>query len=157
MFVWKIESILNAIGRTMPRLHAGLLEIQNALEDGEKIAEVFGRFQKISIDYGVMERADRVATLPCSLGWSDVGNWNALNEFLPTDQNGIAANCAVEKIDSRDCLVFAQSSRLVALIGVQDLVLVDTPNALLVCPRDRTEEVKKVVEQLRERGLDEHL
>ncbi len=157
MFVWKIESILKEIGRTMPHLHAGLVEIGNAWDKPEKIAEVFAGFQKVSIDYGVMERAQRVATLPCSLGWSDVGGWNALSELLPMDRNGIAANCRILGLDSQECLVFAQPSRLVALLGVQDLVLVEAPNALLVCAKDRTEEVKQLVERLRERGLHEHL
>jgi len=157
MFVWKTDSILNEIGRTMPVLHAGLLEIQEAWEDRERVSKVFSRFEKISIDYGVMERAERVATVPCSLGWSDVGNWNALKEFFPMDPDGISSNCVVEPIDSRDSVVFADDSRLVALIGIKDLVVVDTPNALLVCPKDRTEDVKQIVDRLRKRGLDKHL
>lgn len=157
MFVWKVESILNEIERSMPRLHEGLLKIRNAAGDAEKVAEIFGHFENISIDYGVMERSERVATLPCNLGWSDVGSWVALEEFLPTDRSGIAANCTVENVDSRNSLVFAEKSRLVALIGVRDLVLVETPNALLVCSKDRTEEVKKVVQRLREDHLEEYL
>ena len=157
MFVWKIESILNEIERAMPDLHIGLAAIRQHWGDPEKASQVFSRLKKISIDYGVMEQAECVAVLPCSLGWSDVGNWNALIDLLPKDEDGIVANCRVQGIDSRDCLVFAESSRLVGLIGVEGLVLVDTPNALLVCPKDRTEDVKKLVEQLKERGLDQHL
>lgn len=157
MFVWKIDTILAEIERRMPLLSAGLAEIENSWQDSDRVAAIFGGFEKISIDYGVMEKAERVAVLPCRLGWSDVGNWNALKEFLPADKNGIAANCMVESVDARDCLVFAEDSRLVALIGVQDLVVVDTPNALLICPSEQTEDVKKVVEQLRKAKLDRHL
>jgi mannose-1-phosphate guanylyltransferase len=157
MFVWKTEAILNEMGRRMPGLYAGLREIQEFWEDQERVSAVFSQFEKISIDYGVMERAERIATVPCSLGWSDVGNWNALEEFFPIDPDGISSNCVVEAIDSRDSLVFAEGSRLVALIGIEDLVVVDTPNALLLCPKHRTEDVKKVVDRLRSRGLKKHL
>jgi mannose-1-phosphate guanylyltransferase len=157
MFVWRSDVILAELQRNMPLLYQGLSRIRETPEDQNRVTEIFEGFEKISIDYGVMEKADRVAMIPCGLGWSDVGSWNAVKDFLPVDQDGVASNCSVETVEARDCLVFAEKSRLVALIGVTDLVVVDTPNALLVCAGNRTQEVKKVVEQLRQAGARKHL
>jgi len=157
MFVWQTEAILDGIRNHMPGLHRGLCEINENWTDQAKVDQTFRGFKKISIDFGVMEKADRVATFPCSLGWSDVGSWNALEDFLPNEREGIKARCQIESVNSENCLIFAEKSRLVALVGVQDLVVVDTPNAILVCARDQTEDVKTVVERLRTRGLNKHL
>lgn len=157
MFVWSVADILSAIQLYMPGLYEGLLEIQQRWNDPAQVKEVFSRLENTSIDFGVMEKASRVAMLPCRLGWSDVGNWKALAEILSKDAEPVTANGPYVAIDSKECVVYSSNGKMVALVGVEGLIVVSTPDALLVCNRERTEEVKKVVEQLKAKGLTRYL
>ncbi len=156
MFLWSIEAILIEIRNQMPVLHRALFETEESRNDNERLFEIFSALDNISIDMGVMERAPKVATVPCRLGWSDVGSWKALEDVWGRDAQGVAANSTYVTVDSRNCLTYASKDKLVALVGVEELVVVETPDALLVCARDRTEDVKQVVEELKKRGLDRH-
>ena len=111
-----------------------------------------------SIDFGVMEKADNVVVVPAEFGWSDVGSWSALPVVMEPDKAGNVAINVEEKLalDAEGCLVYG-GGKLTALIGVKDLIVVDTPDALLVCHRDRAQDVKKIVEELETRGLAEYL
>jgi mannose-1-phosphate guanylyltransferase len=157
MFVWRTETVLSKIRIHMPDLHGVLAEIDRHPDDRELTTAAFCQAPSVPIDRGVMEKASKekaskVALIPCRLGWSDVGNWQAVEEILPRDAQGIASNARYVAVDSRDCLIHAARGKLLALVGVHDLVVVDTPDALLVCRRDRVEDVKKVVEELQRRG-----
>ncbi len=104
-----------------------------------------------------MERADRVAVLPCRLGWNDVGNWKALRDIWRPDDSGNYANGAYIVHDAEDCLFYSSSGKLIGAVGIRGLVVVQTPDVTLVCPQERVEEVKKLVEQLRAREMKEYL
>jgi mannose-1-phosphate guanylyltransferase len=108
--------------------------------------------RKISVDFGIMEGAPRVATIPSDIGWSDAGDWNAIGMLLGQDGSGFTG-AGVEHLalDSRGCVIAAPPGKLVATIGLEDLVIIDTPDALLVCPRARAQEVKRIVDTLKER------
>ncbi|MGH9338244.1 MAG: mannose-1-phosphate guanylyltransferase [Acidobacteriota bacterium] len=157
IFVWSLQRILDEIQKHMPALHQILLEIHENPDDQERALGLFSRLEKVSIDHGVMEKAEKVAVLPCDLGWSDVGGWSALADVCSGDEDNIISNALHIGLDSRDCIVHASTEKMIALIGVEDLVIVDTPDALLICRRGRTEEVKRAVEELKKRGLEEHL
>jgi mannose-1-phosphate guanylyltransferase len=157
MFVWTLDTLLSEMQRLMPDLYAGLKEMAEDWADQDKALRLFSRFSSLSIDYGVMERAARVAVLPCRLGWSDVGNWRSLEDVWQGDEDRVFANTPRLSIDSNDCILYTSSGKLVVLIGSQNLVVVDTPDALLVCSKDRTEDVKKVVERLLKEGLQKYL
>ena len=111
-----------------------------------------------SIDFGIMEKADDVVLIPADFGWSDVGSWSALPEVMNPDEAGNVAINVRESLsfDSGGCLVYG-GGKLTAFIGVKDLIVVDTSDALLVCNRDRAQDVKRVVEELTKRGLAEYL
>lgn len=164
MFVWRTDLILDRIRTHLPDLWAGLtvLDVPENLKHiqamKEQVTELYGRIEAVSIDYGVMEKAEGVVVIPSSFGWSDVGSWGALPELLPGDSDGNTAVDAsrVVSIDSGNCLVRG-NGRLVALLGVRDLIVVDSGDALLVCPRDRAQEVRKVVDELEREGLTEYL
>ncbi len=164
MFIWRCDAILQEIGRYMPDLAALLSSISFSrdvweLSDLEsQIATLFGRAESVSIDYGVMEHSDRVQVIPVEMGWSDVGSWSALPEVIEPDISGsVAINTGGQiSIDSPDCLVYGDG-RMVAMVGVERLIVVSTPDALLVCHRDRAQDVKKVVEELARRGKRELL
>jgi mannose-1-phosphate guanylyltransferase / mannose-6-phosphate isomerase len=111
----------------------------------------FAAQHDISIDYAVMEKAGNVAVIPCNLGWSDIGSWNALGELLPPDGSGNRALGETVLIDTKNCLV-KSDHHLVATVGVEDLIIVDTPDAVLVAHKNKTQDVKKVVQQLKSKG-----
>lgn len=157
MFVWSVDRILSEMERHMPELHQALMKMEGNLEDLAIMDELFRGLEKTSIDVGVMEKAEKIAVLPCRLGWSDVGNWRALEQIEGSDGKGVISNSPHVNVDSRDTVLYASEGKLVALVGVEDLVVVDSPDALLVCARDRIEEVKQVVEELKRKGWEEYL
>jgi len=157
MFLWKTSRLLEEIEKHMPELHSGLAQIAEHWQDEEENHRIFSGFPSQSIDFGVMERASRVAVLPCQLGWSDVGNWRALEDVWPPDADGGLSNTPTVRVAADNCIVYSSQGKLVALVGVHDLVVVESPDAVLICPRNRTEDVKQVVEALRRQGLTDYL
>jgi mannose-1-phosphate guanylyltransferase len=145
----------------LPDIYAGLLEIDVALDtpaEAEVIAAAYGRFRSISIDYGVMEKARDVLIIPADFDWSDVGSWDALWEVSEKDGAGIAARTPgnLINVSARDCLVHSPR-KLVALVGVEDLIVVETDDALLVCRRGSSQDVRKAVEALETEKRHEYL
>ncbi len=160
MFIWKAATILKEIEEKLPEIYEGLMEIREVLgkpEYEQKVDDVYRRIRGISIDYGVMQSAEDVYVIPTDMGWNDVGSWQTVYEISPKDKN---QNASVAKelvaIDAHGSYVYAPE-KLVALVGVDDLVVVDTGDALLICHRDRAQDVREVVEVLKKRGLDEYL
>lgn len=162
MFVWRVEVFLAELARQCPQLHDGLQRIAGAWDDISRdrvLGEVWPELPKISVDYAVMEgaaAAGLVATVPGDFGWHDLGDFETLGEVLPKDQRGnvVAAGDAHQVLlhDTSGSVVVPGSDRLVATLGLRDVVIVDTPDALLVCPRDRAQDVKQLVEELKARG-----
>ncbi|HTG01647.1 MAG TPA: mannose-1-phosphate guanylyltransferase/mannose-6-phosphate isomerase [Nitrospirota bacterium] len=159
IFIWKTKTLLQEIDRHAPALSAGLREIRQSIgtkEEAKTIKQVFKRLDPISIDYAVMEKTDRAVVIPSDIGWSDVGSWSALDEVSERDASGNVVNGNVIDIGSRDSIFYAEK-RLVATIGLQGIVVVDTPDATLVCRKERSQDVKKIVEELKKRKAGEHL
>jgi mannose-1-phosphate guanylyltransferase len=154
MFCWKASVILHEIERFIPNLYQGLRKIG----DGADVGQVYPTLPKDTIDYAVLEKADRVLVVPADIGWSDVGTWSALLDVLAAelDANVTLAGGELLAIDTRNTLVCAPG-KLVATVGVENLVIVDSDTALLVCHRDRAGEVKRIVEQLEAAAREEHL
>jgi len=164
MFIWKTAVIMQELSARMPDLAAAVGKIAFAA-DNWKLAAVQAQINSLyesipgeSIDYGVMERAASVKVIPASFGWSDVGSWSALPEVIDADADGNVsiATAGLISIDSSDSLVYA-GGKMAALIGVDNLIVVDTPDALLVCRKDRAQDVKKIVESLQQSGRSEYL
>jgi mannose-1-phosphate guanylyltransferase/mannose-6-phosphate isomerase len=151
MFVWKAETVLGEIRKQMPGLYKGLGRIRDAMG---RMVEEFARLEPVSIDYGVMEKASKVAVLPVDFGWSDLGSWDAVGEVIPPDADGNVTVGRVVSMGCRDTTVFADN-RLVATVGLSDAVVVDTPDATLVCRKDMAQNVKDVVGVLKEKGYCE--
>ncbi len=159
IFVWRVDTILGEIERLMPKLYAQLLEIKEALggaEESQVLESVWESVEPETIDYGIMEKAVKVAVLPTSFGWSDVGSWASLIELLPADGEGNVVLGDHVGLDTKGTLVVSPE-RLVATIGVEDLVIVDTEDAILVCSRNRTEDVKALVAELQRKRGEEFL
>jgi mannose-1-phosphate guanylyltransferase len=161
MFVWKASVILREINRWLPDLYAGLMKIDAALGSPQEAAvlpRVYKKLASISIDYGVMEKADNVLVLNGDFGWSDVGSWDALWEISAKDRSGnvVLNNSRVIAENSEGSLVY-NPRKLTALIGVKDLIIVETKDALLICKKGRSQDVKGVVERLEKEKLKEYL
>jgi len=153
IFIWRADRFVEEMARHLPGHHKGLSEISRLLEDGtgssDRIEEIYGSLESISVDYGIMERGDRVVVIPAAMGWSDVGSWETVRELLDKDENGNVLQGDVLALDTRDCLVRSED-RLVATLGVEGLVVVDTTDALLVCSEARSQEVRAIAERLRD-------
>jgi mannose-1-phosphate guanylyltransferase len=164
MFIWKACTILDGIGTFMPPLAVSLSKLVFSESIWElrdlkpQIEAIYGEISGESIDFGVMEKADNVQVIPADFGWSDVGSWSAIPEVAEADPLGHVTINAKEviSVDATDCLVYGDN-RVVALVGIRDMIVVNTADALLVCPKNRAQDVKKVVEELERRGLGEYL
>ncbi|HEY6100421.1 MAG TPA: mannose-1-phosphate guanylyltransferase [Anaeromyxobacter sp.] len=160
IFLFRADVILDEIRRAMPVLGEQLDVIQGTLGTpayARTLRRVFPDCPSISIDYGVMEKSKRIAVVPADFGWSDVGSFAALADVRPTDHLGNVAEGDAFVIDGRNNVVVANGKRPVAVVGIEDVVVVDAGDAVLVCRRDRAQDVRKVVEELSRRGREEVL
>jgi mannose-1-phosphate guanylyltransferase len=148
IFVFRGTTLLDILARLQPELHRGLEEIAAA---PDRLAELYGRLPADSIDYAVMEKLDSISTLPLDCGWSDLGSWSALDEVLPRDEQGNTGRGDVLALEAGDNLLVSDSGTI-AVLGVQGLVVVRTGDAVLVVPKERSQEVKKLVQELAARG-----
>lgn len=154
MFFFRADAILEAIGHHLPGLAKGLAALDEAAEAGNEaaaVAEGYADLPRVSLDHGVMEKADGVSVVPGDFGWSDLGSWTTAWELSTKDDDGNATGSDSVLVDASGNLVRAPLGKVVALVGVSDLVVVDTQDALLVVPRSRAQEVREVVQRLAER------
>ncbi len=152
MFFFSQKRILEEIARQMPDLMAGLEKIDQAITAGnekEVVTEVYPTLPSESIDYGIMEGAREITCVPVDFGWSDLGSWEAAYDLSTKDADSNALEAETISVDSAGCLVRAPKDKLIALVGVRDLVVVDAGDSLLVCKRDLAQDVKKVVTELK--------
>jgi mannose-1-phosphate guanylyltransferase len=157
MFIWKASQAMAEFSRQQPIIYDHLMEISSHIgkdDYAETIQSMWETMPKISLDYAVMENAERVAMIPISIGWNDVGSWAAVHEILSTSghDNIELNNTQHICIDSTGMLI--SSERRVVTIGVDDLVVIDTGDVLMICQRDRAQDVKQAVERLRDEGLE---
>jgi mannose-1-phosphate guanylyltransferase len=149
IFVFRGTTFLEILERLQPELARGLEEIAAA---PERLGELYGRLPSDSIDYAVMEKLEgSISTLPLDCGWSDLGSWGALDEILPRDGAGNKGRGDVIAVESGGNLLFSDAGTI-AVLGVEGLVVVRTGDAVLVMPKERSQEVRKIVARLQERG-----
>ncbi len=152
MFIWKAQTLLDEIAVLQPDLHEALMRIAPVWgmpEHEQMIADVWNGLAETMIDHGIMERSSRVAVVPADMGWSDIGDWHGLGELIATDSVGNSVRGDLMQVESHDCVVWSETDRVVALLGVDNVVVVDTPDALMVVDRGRAQEVRKIVENIR--------
>lgn len=154
MFVWQPQTLLAELERLQPVLFAGIRRIVAAWDGPERervTAEVWAGLEPVTIDEGVLERAARVAVVPAAMGWSDVGDWAGLGELVERDPAARGPRGDLIELASRNSTVWSATDRLIALVGCEDLIVVDTPDALLVAHRDQAQDVRAVVNLLAQR------
>ena len=158
MFMRKIETILNAYKEYLPKVAQILEKIDTRWdEDGlsADISSEYAQMPKIPVDIGIMEQAEKRVVIPVDFGWSDVGSWKALYDISDKDENSNVINCEYQTINSKNNYI--NSKKFVALIGIDDLVVVESDDALLIAKKERSEEVKNIVEKLKKDGKEELL
>ena len=160
MFVWRASTILSEIERHLPEIHQAVTEMVKQWESGGAtqavIDQIFPDMRSISIDYGVLEKSDNVMLVPCDIGWSDVGSWDAVHGIASHDEEFNALQGRVIAQDCRNSLIHS-NKRLVAAVGVDDLCVVETADAVLVTKRGESQRVREIVDQLKESNAQEHL
>ena len=159
-FVWRADVILDELARHAPRLHAAVERIRPALGTRREAAAVrkeYEKLEKISIDYAVMEKAADVAVVEAEFDWDDVGSWTALERHHPQDKCGNTCVGKTLMMDSTGCIVSTDADHLVAAVGMKDAIVVHTKSATLVCPKDRANDVKNIVQELERRKHHDHL
>ncbi|MBI3857616.1 MAG: NTP transferase domain-containing protein [Planctomycetes bacterium] len=161
IFVWEAGAILAEINRCLPELAASLKEIEGALGTSRLpsvLTREYAKLKRVSIDYGVMEKAGQVLMIEPDFEWDDVGSWSAAADRRPKDAAGNAVDGKVLAVETRDSLVLSSDpNHLVGVLGLDGYVVVHTPDATLVCPKSRSEELKKLVEQIQAKGQEKHL
>lgn len=160
MFVWRASVILAEIRQHLPAvdkvIQAIIAESRKAGTFQQAVEKHFAEMPSISIDYGVLERSSRVSLVPCDIGWNDVGSWQAVHEIAAKDENGNALQGNVIALDCKNSL-FRAEKRLVAAIGVEDLCVIETADAILISKSDQSQRVREVVDVLHQRGSTEHV
>jgi mannose-1-phosphate guanylyltransferase len=162
IFIWRAATILGEMAALLPDLHGELQSVGRVWGTADCLPTLKAAWQRVpqtTIDYGIMEKAGDVVTLPVDIGWNDVGNWAALSALLEAGANGnvVRGPGRVLAPGSQGCYLYAAGGRLVAAVGLDDFVVVDTPDALLICPKDQAQAVRDVVQELQEQGLEEYL
>ncbi len=152
MFVFKVGTLLGQYSRLLPEMHASLEQVD--YDRFSNLKEVYGSLEKISIDYGILERAGGVTVVPTAIDWNDLGSWEAYHQVSARDEQGNYLQGRVLPFDVENTMIISES-RLVGAIGLKDLVIVDTADALLVCDRSRSQDVKKIADRLKEEGAVE--
>jgi mannose-1-phosphate guanylyltransferase len=157
-FVWRVPTLLEAFRRHLPGHHEVLKRIEARLDRGEEPRpDDYARFENVPIDMGIMEKADNVEVIPADFQWDDVGSWLAVDRLNARDADGNIVRGLHVGIDTHNCIVFGSEEHVVATLGIDDLIVVHTPDATLICPKSRAEEVRQIVRQLEERGLERFL
>lgn len=163
LFIWRVSRIFDEFKEHMPELYLRLESVSHAWASSDRedvLKDAWSSLQPQTIDYGIMEKAQRVAVLPAEdLGWNDIGTWESLFEVLePDEQNNIVVQARYLGLDTDDTLVYGTNDkRLITTIGLRNMIIVDTPDAILICPRDQAQQVRDLVASLAEHGYEAYL
>ncbi|EDY84167.1 Nucleotidyl transferase superfamily [Verrucomicrobiia bacterium DG1235] len=154
MFVWSVDAISAALAEFTPTLKTGLDEIEAGMNEGKDLvallADLYPKLEKISVDFAIMEKADNVLTLAATFDWDDVGAWPAIERHFPADRAGNVKKGEARFMECSNNIVVAGGEHLVALVGVEDLIVVTTGDATLICSKDKAQKIKDMVKSLGE-------
>lgn len=159
MFVWKVSTILDCFKAYMPSTYDGLMKIKESVGTAaysEVLEREFPELESQSVDYGIMEKASDIYTFAGNFGWDDVGSWLAVGRIKENDSEGNVINGNVVAVNTKDCVIEA-SDKLIATVGLRDIIVVDTKDATLISTKENAGEIKQVLAKLRESGRNEYL
>lgn len=159
MFVWKTSVVLDLFKRFLPKIYNKLEPLTGKLltiEGTEALESIYKTLDSISIDYGIMERTDDALVIPGDFGWNDVGSWDSLGAVFPLDSNGNIVKNEHVGVDTKGCIIYGDK-KLIATVDINNLIVVDTDDAILICSKDKAQNVKDIVDILKELGKVELL
>ena len=159
MFVWKVSTILDCFKSFMPSTYDGLMKIKASVGTADYQATLEKEFPDLesqSVDYGIMEKADDIYTLAGNFGWDDVGSWLAVGRIKENNEDGNVVNGNVVTVNTKNCVIEG-ADKLIATVGLRDMIVVDTKDATLISTKENAGEIKKVLASLREAGKNEYL
>jgi len=159
MFVWKASSILDRFKKFAPEIYEGLERFRDALgtpREQEELAKVYKSFPNISVDYAILEKSERVLVIPADIGWSDIGSWKAVYDLLSFDGQINVVSGRHVGLDTYNCLIHG-GNRLIATVGLDNMIIVDTDDVVLIMPKGRSQDVKKILDKLQKQGRTEYL
>jgi mannose-1-phosphate guanylyltransferase len=148
MFVWSVPTVLSEFNRHAPELADFISQVRSPQDLNKILGEQFAKLPRISFDYAIMEKADRVLVVEASFDWDDVGTWQAVARYFKKDEHGNVANRALTALDASDNIVFNDGKTTIALLGVHNLIVVRTSDAILICHRHQAERIKNLVAKL---------
>jgi mannose-1-phosphate guanylyltransferase len=159
IFIWKVSLIRKLIAELMPVMHDVLETMKAAFRIDNRndvIRKEFHRMPDQSIDYGIMEKANNIYMIPCVFGWDDVGSWTALERINELDDNGNVIRGNILNLDTKRCII-ESNGKLIATLGIEDLIIVDTEDVTLICSKDKAQEVKALIKELKMQKLEKYL
>ncbi|MGI6294910.1 MAG: mannose-1-phosphate guanylyltransferase [Armatimonadota bacterium] len=160
MFVWSAKTIIDLFEAHSPEIHGLMMRYAASIGTSEEAAvfeQIYDEFPRISVDYAILEHAKNIFVIPASIGWSDLGSWYSLREIkIPDDYGNVVIGEHVG-IDTHSCLIHGEQGRLIATIGLDNLVIVDTEDALLLLPVGRSQEIKDLLEQIKAQKKEKYL
>lgn len=154
MFMWRADTILKLFKAHQPKMYNQLMQIK---ERPQKIKTVYPKIEKEAIDYAILEKTKKIAALPADIGWNDIGDWARLKDELAVKEEDNVIKAEHLGIDDKNTLVFSETKRLIATIGLENIVIIDTGDALLIADKYRTQEVKQIVEQIKKKKKNKYL
>lgn len=159
MFIWKLSTINECYEKFLPEMYSSLNEIEKSIgtaSEDETLNSIFPDLENISIDYGVMEKSDNIYIIPGNFGWDDVGSWLAVSRVNETDSDENIIRGNVVSLDVKNCIIEG-SDKLIAAAGIEDLIVVDSGDALLIIPKEKAGDIKKLLAKMRENGMEKYL
>lgn len=160
MFVFRVDAMLEKYRRWLPASYRLLMQMQAAMGTSRErsvIKRLFPKMEKISIDYGIMEKDRQMIVLPADVTWSDIGNWRTVYDMLSEHPDHNVQRGKHITVDSRGNMLFSYTGKLIATAGLEQMIVIETEDAILVCPKNRAQDVKLIVAELERQKLTKHL
>lgn len=158
MYVWQLGTVISLWEKHNPEMLKICREIINLAPDEAAVGELYNALEKCSVESALTDKVGKIAmSVSNRIGWSDLGKWSKIKKYLTVDADGNVVRGKVMPVDTTDTLIFSSDKKLIATVGLDDMIIVDTPDALLVCPEKRVEEIKQIIENLKETNQEEHL
>ena len=160
IFCWRVDYLLELYKKYLPQHYAVLMRLQPALgtkNEKKVVTREFKKMRPISIDYGIMEKTKNILVIPASFDWADVGHWRTVKEILSKREADNVVKGRHIGIESSGNLIYSYTGRLIGTAGLKDMIIIDTEDCLLVCPKDRAQDVKKIVELLQKKKLGRYI
>ncbi|MDQ3016371.1 MAG: sugar phosphate nucleotidyltransferase, partial [Bacteroidota bacterium] len=161
LFIWRLDNILNSFQAYSPQIYsvlAGGIDVYNTEQEQAFLRNEYPLTEKTSVDYAILEKAENVYTIPCDIGWSDLGTWSSLYDLSAKDENqNVALTHPVHFEDTKNTMLISSNEKLVVVRGLEDFIIVDTKDCLLIYPKSEEQNIKSLKESLNKAGLDNYL